>query len=364
MKFSIAILLMICITFGCCSVPKDLILSINDDYDTAKAKLDAINSQLSGEGLISEMYFEDMSERNKAWWYLLPDNTLLGINTKLQDADDVEHSKITKIMLGEIGTGFTDKISWDTQVKTHFHQINLAKHKEVLNSEKTIVLEVGQKYADVLRSAKNNGCEDSEYKYDYVHKETIKYNWLKLPDNTIVQLCGFQDKSDKFLRLIEIKVCNSYALFAMKVESWYSARSVRITNMGKKIWGIDVQSSYFNIYKGMSLADALKTVTSAKCTQVLSQDFDDLKEMKILGDSWHKELTKKREFYRFRINDSTELLIFASVPVDGAYKKVDGLYAITEIPDVKTSKSVFCLVEFEFIDLVKPFMSQWFEQLD
>ena len=86
--------------------------------------------------------------------------------------------------------------------------------------------------------------------------------------------------------------------------------------------------------------------------------------MKILGDSWHKELTKKREFYRFRINDSTELLIFASVPVDGAYKKVDGLYAITEIPDVKTSKSVFCLVEFEFIDLVKPFMSQWFEQLD
>ncbi|MCK5347426.1 MAG: hypothetical protein KAR20_28645, partial [Candidatus Heimdallarchaeota archaeon] len=68
MKFSIAILSMICLTFGCCSVPKDLNLSINDDYDTVKVKLDAINSHLSGEGLISEMYFEDMSKRNKAWW--------------------------------------------------------------------------------------------------------------------------------------------------------------------------------------------------------------------------------------------------------------------------------------------------------
>ncbi|MCK5347447.1 MAG: hypothetical protein KAR20_28750, partial [Candidatus Heimdallarchaeota archaeon] len=299
-----------------------------------------------------------------AWWYLLPDNTLIGINTLLQDADDAKHSKIIKILLGEIGTGFTDKIRWDMQVKTHFHHINLAKHKKILNAEKTVVLEVGQNYEDVLRNAKNNGCVDSNYKYDYVHKENIKYDWLQLPDNTIVQLCGFQDVGEKFLKLIEIKVCNSGALFSNKVESWYSARSVRITNMGKKIWGIDVQSSYFNIYKGMSLADALKTVTSAKCTQVLSQDFENLRELKILSNHWQNELTQKKEFYRFRIKDNTELLIFVSVLVDGAYEKVDGLYAITEVPDIKTLKSVFCLIEFEFIDLVKPFMLQWFEQFD
>jgi len=364
MKFSISAVLLICVTFGCCSVPKDLILAIDDNFYTAKAKLEAINSQKSGRGLLSEMYFDDESNQSKAMWYLLPDNTLLGINTLLQDADDVEKGKITKILLGEIGTGFRDKIHWDMQVKTHFHRLNLADHTKTPILDKTIVLEVGHDYAEMLKSAKNKGCNDSEFKYDYTQNENVKYNWLQLPDKTIVQLCGFRDKSEKYLKLVDIKVCNSGVLFERNVESWYSARSVRITDIGKKLWGIDIQSSYFNIYKGMLLSDALKTMKLAKCDQILSKDIDDLMSIRILSNRWDKEILLKREFFRFQINENTELLIFTSVPVIGAYKKVDCLYAITEVPDLKTSKSECCLVEFEFIDLVEPFMSQWFEQID
>ncbi|MCD4656925.1 MAG: hypothetical protein K8S87_05215 [Planctomycetes bacterium] len=372
MKFSISvgqasclsILVVICVTFGCCSVPKDFILSIDDDFNAAQDKLDAIRSKPSGKGLISDMYFDEVSKRSKAWWFMLPDKTLLGINTMLQNADEAEKSKITQILLGEVGTGFTDKIRWDMQVKTHFRRLNLAEHAENSDSEQTIELEVGRDYANVLRTAKIKGCVDSKYKYDYVQNENVKYDWLQLPDKTIVQLCGFRDKGEKNLKLVEIKVCNSGALFEKKVESWYPLQSARITPMGKKLWGIDVQSSYFNIYSGMPLVDALRTVKSAKCNQIFSKVIEGLDEITILNQSSDMETLLKREFYRFQINEHTELLIFASMPIEGAFEKIDGLYAISQVPDVKTSKTIRCLVEFEFIDLVQPFMSEWFEHID
>ena len=375
-KMKIAGILFISVFFfyACSGLPENLSIKEGFKISDAQVILDALEAQPSGKGLVSELYFDvtnDPETYDSTDWYLLPDNTQLGLySTENKTAGNYQpllgkqkEYFINQILLGEINQGYKGKLKWDMQIKVFFKELNLRNHlKEQENSFYDVgKIEVGDLFYQAVENLKNTCAIESPKKHDYIEMPNHIFRWVQLDNNMSIEILGESKTASGEIRIVQIRICNSTALFKQDCESWYHVQSIHYSNYGVRLWGIDVEYSYFNIYKGLKLKDALTTLKLAKIreSKLSSEEIQNFRQ-KIQAPKNQVKKSSELSFRKFRFKQNIDLIIAYQQILDGSYETITNIILDATVPELTDQETKTIELECEFLDLVNPLRTDWF----